>query len=171
MFYCRLMINKNMKFRNQKQALITWYLIVCIQFLILTLAAVFDLHEEIWNNDQTKLSFLVIAIWFLTTGLIGFWHKLSVASEIRISAKVGWYLAETCLALGMIGTVAGFLLMLGTAFDNIDIANTQSLQTALSSMALGMSTALYTTLVGLVVSIFLKSQLVSLEHYADGLPR
>ena len=59
--------------------------------------------------------------------------------------------------------------MLGTAFTNIDVNDTVTLQTALTNMALGMSTALYTTLVGLIVSLFLKSQLVNLEHYADGL--
>jgi len=59
--------------------------------------------------------------------------------------------------------------MLGTAFSNIDVSNVSSLQQALASMAVGMSTALYTTLVGLIASIFLKSQLVNLEHLADGL--
>jgi len=78
---------------------------------------------------------------------------------------VGWFLAETCLALGMIGTVAGFLIMMVSAFSGIDIGNTESMQAALSSMALGMGTALYTTLVGLVSSLFIKSQLVNLENH------
>jgi biopolymer transport protein ExbB/TolQ len=77
---------------------------------------------------------------------------------------VGWFLAETCLALGMIGTVAGFLIMLVSAFADINIGDTESMQTALASMALGMGTALYTTLVGLVSSLFIKSQLVNLEN-------
>jgi biopolymer transport protein ExbB/TolQ len=78
---------------------------------------------------------------------------------------VGWFLAETCLALGMIGTVAGFLIMLLSAFGSMDIGNTESMQEALSSMALGMGTALYTTLVGLVSSLFIKVQLVNLENH------
>jgi uncharacterized membrane protein len=102
---------------------------------------------------------------------IGIWHTKKSKIEILHVGKVGWYLAETALALGMLGTLAGFLLMLGTAFTNIDVNDTATLQTALTNMALGMSTALYTTLVGLIVSIFLKSQLVNLEHYADGLRR
>ena len=100
---------------------------------------------------------------------IGLWHTKKSRLEILNLSKIGWYLAETALALGMLGTLAGFLLMLGSAFANIDLANTATLQAALTNMALGMSTALYTTLVGLIVSIFLKSQLVNLEHYADGL--
>ena len=77
--------------------------------------------------------------------------------------EVGWFIAESCLALGMVGTVTGFLLMLGTAFANIDVTNAVSLQNALGVMAIGMSTALYTTLIGLVCSLIIKVQLVNLE--------
>lgn len=153
-----------------QQAFMTWYLMVCIQTVLISIAVYFDAPRLIWQHDQTKLSFVIVLMWILGSVLIGLWHRRTTASDIQNNAKIGWYLAETCLALGMVGTVAGFLLMLGTAFTNIDVSNTQSLQTALASMALGMSTALYTTLVGLVASIFLKSQLVNLEHYADGLP-
>ena len=78
-------------------------------------------------------------------------------------ADVGWFVAESCLALGMVGTVTGFLIMLGTAFENIDLSNTATLQQALSDMAMGMSTALYTTLIGLVCSLIIKVQLINLE--------
>ena len=67
----------------------------------------------------------------------------------------------------MIGTVKGFLLMLGTAFENIDVSNTETLQNALTQMALGMSTALYTTLIGLICSLILKIQLVNYETSYD----
>jgi len=63
----------------------------------------------------------------------------------------------------MIGTVTGFLLMLGTAFANIDVTNSVTLQQALSDMAIGMSTALWTTLTGLVCSLILKVQLINFE--------
>ena len=67
----------------------------------------------------------------------------------------------------MVGTVTGFLLMLGTAFSNIDVTNSASLQKALEFMAVGMSTALYTTLVGLICSLIIKVQLVNLEVAID----
>ena len=53
--------------------------------------------------------------------------------------------------------------MLGTAFANVYVSNSATLQQALSDMAVGMSTALYTTLVGLVSSLIIKVQLVNLE--------
>jgi len=103
----------------------------------------------------------------MTTLAIGFWHYKIFKTGIAYLSKIGWFLSEACLALGMIGTVSGFLLMLASTFANIDVTDTTTLQTALSSMALGMSTALYTTLVGLVTSLFIKAQLVNLEHLID----
>lgn len=154
-----------------RKSLVTWYLLAILQIFAFSTAAYFGLHLNLWAEDQTKISFAILMLWAVSTVFIGLWHTKKVKFEIENLAKVGWYLAETALALGMLGTLAGFLLMLGTAFANIDLANTATLQTALTNMALGMSTALYTTLVGLIVSIFLKSQLINLEHYADGLGR
>ena len=48
-------------------------------------------------------------------------------------------------------------------FTNIDVTNSKTLQDALSFMAVGMSTALYTTLIGLISSLIIKVQLVNYE--------
>ena len=56
-----------------------------------------------------------------------------------------------------------FVFTSGTTFENIDVSNTQTLQDALASMARGMSTALYTTLTGLIASLIIKIQLVNYE--------
>jgi biopolymer transport protein ExbB/TolQ len=83
------------------------------------------------------------------------------------SSEVGWFIAETCLGLGMVGTITGFLLMLSTTFSNIDVSDVATLQQALADMALGMSTALYTTLIGLISSILIKIQLINLEDASE----
>jgi biopolymer transport protein ExbB/TolQ len=68
------------------------------------------------------------------------------------------------ITFGLIGTVAGFLLMFSSAFDNLDVGNIENVQEVISSMALGMSTALCTTLAGLVGSVLTKIQMVILEN-------
>ena len=40
------------------------------------------------------------------------------------------------VTLGLIGTVAGFLLMLSSAFDNLDVSNVENVQKVISNMAL-----------------------------------
>jgi biopolymer transport protein ExbB/TolQ len=93
-------------------------------------------------------------------------YSVAIKQE-STSSEVGWFIAETCLALGMVGTIIGFLLLLGTTFSNINVSDVTTLQRALSDMALGMSTALYTTLIGLICSILIKVQLVNLEVVID----
>jgi hypothetical protein len=140
-----------------------WWVIVCFQILILSLSVFFGVWAHIWEVDITRISFAIISIWVATTICVAQCHRPTCQYKEKF-IPVGWFLAETCLALGMIGTVAGFLIMMISAFGEIDISNAESMQMALSSLALGMGTALYTTLVGLVSSLFIKTQLINLEQ-------
>ena len=144
------------------KALLKWWLIFCLSLLAGGVAVYFDLHNNLYNADQTKLSFLILGLFVLTSGWIGW--KTKQLDDARQNMDVGWFIAEACLALGMIGTVTGFLLMLSGAFADIDLANTSTIQKSLTQMALGMSTALYTTLIGLICSLALKIQLINVEN-------
>ena len=141
-----------------------WWLIACLTMLGIGICVYFNLHINLYESDITKISYLIIIVFVCTSIWIG--NKTYLVDRLEDynqRADVGWFVAESCLALGMVGTVTGFLIMLGTAFSNIDVANAATLQQALSDMAIGMSTALYTTLIGLVCSLIIKVQLVNLE--------
>ena len=143
------------------KALLRWWLIICLSILAGGIAVYFNLHNDLYHADQTKISFLILSVFVLTSFWIGWKTKLTKETVQDIS--IGWFVAEACLALGMIGTVTGFLLMLSGAFADIDLSNTSTIQSSLTKMALGMSTALYTTLIGLICSLALKIQLVNVE--------
>ena len=144
--------------------LLKWWLIYCLTLLGFGTLYYFNMHSQLYHADVTKLSFLIIIIFIFTSVWIGRkTYELEMTSVIDDKIDVGWFIAESCLALGMVGTVTGFLYMLGTAFENIDITDTTTLQDALASMAKGMSTALYTTLTGLIASLIIKVQLVNYE--------
>ena len=143
------------------KALLRWWLIFCLSILAGGIAVYFNLHIDLYHADQTKISFLILSVIVLTSFWIGWKTKLTKETVQDIS--IGWFVAEACLALGMIGTVTGFLLMLSGAFADIDLSNTSTIQSSLTKMALGMSTALYTTLIGLICSLALKIQLVNVE--------
>ena len=144
--------------------LLKWWLIFCLTILGFGTLYHFEVHSLLYYADVTKLSFLIIIIFMFTSVWIGRkTYDLETTSVIDDKIDVGWFIAESCLALGMVGTVTGFLYMLGTAFENIDVTNATTLQDALASMARGMSTALYTTLTGLITSLIIKIQLVNYE--------
>ena len=146
------------------KSLLKWWLIFCLTILGLCTCVYFNVHKDLYAADVTRLSFLIISIFICTSVWIGTkTYKVGIQQDYDQKSDVGWFVSESCLALGMVGTVTGFLIMLGTAFENVDVTNAATLQQALSDMATGMSTALWTTLVGLVSSLIIKVQLVNLE--------
>jgi len=146
------------------KSVLKWWLIFCLIILGISVSLYFDVHMSLYESDITKLSYLILFIFGCTSIWIGTkTYKVGIQQDYDQKCDVGWFISESCLALGMVGTVTGFLIMLGTAFANVDVTNAITLQQALSDMALGMSTALWTTLVGLICSLIIKVQLVNLE--------
>ena len=119
----------------------------------------FNLINLLYEADSTMLTFLILAIAVGASVAIGF-----VGKEVEGSANnMFWFLSDAVLSIGMVGTLFGFLLVLGSAFTEIDTTSTESMTTAIGVLAAGMSTALTTSLVGLISSLWLKLQLVILE--------
>ena len=145
-----------------KSFLLWWVQVVSICFASFFIYT-FNWFEALYNSDQTKISFLIITVFVIasiTTGYVS--YKKTINFE-KLSNYV-WFSSETMVTLGLIGTVAGFLLMLSSAFDNLDVKNVENVQEVITDMSLGMSTALCTTLVGLVCSVLTKIQMVILEN-------
>ncbi|SVC97394.1 uncharacterized protein METZ01_LOCUS350248, partial [marine metagenome] len=115
-----------------RKKLLKWWLIFCLTLLGFGTLYHFNVHSLLYYADVTKLSFLIIIIFMFTSVWIGRkTYDLETTSVIDDKIDVGWFIAESCLALGMVGTVTGFLYMLGTAFENIDITDATTLQDAL----------------------------------------
>ena len=152
--------------------LLRWWLLCCTQIALTTVAYHFGFFHHLYREDTTRIGFFIIGILLLTTLWLGK-KTYSLKNNWEGSEKAvdefssGWFIAESCLVLGLIGTVTGFILMLGTAFTELDVTNITSVQGALVKMSLGMSTALYTTLVGLISSLAIKIQLVTIERQIE----
>ena len=145
-----------------KSFLLWWIQVVTVLFAAI-LIFTYGWFEKLWDSDQTKISFIIIVIFIATSIATGFLSFRSNTQFVKLSNYI-WFASETMVTLGLIGTVAGFLLMLSSAFDNLDVSNVENVQKVISNMALGMSTALCTTLSGLVGSVLTKIQMVILEN-------
>lgn len=80
--------------------------------------------------------------------------------------ETAWWFAGATIKLGLLGTVVGFIVMIG----RLDLAkgtDTAQIQALLAQMTLGMGIALVTTLVGLVANMLLGVQLLLLDRAAD----
>ena len=155
-----------------KALLLKWWLFLCVQGAVLAIANHFGFFQDLFIKDPTRIGFGILGALLITTVWIG--QKVYKLSRLNVTTSmkegllndlsIQWFIAESCLVLGLVGTVCGFIIMLGTAFVNIDVGNILSMQNALSQMSIGMSAALYTTLMGLLSSLIIKIQLVNVER-------
>ncbi len=91
-----------------------------------------------------------------------------LAERLRGSHQVGWFVTGVLVKLGLLGTVVGFILMLGSVsgLENLDTSDIKELMQQMTS---GMGVAMNTTLVGLVCSVLLGMQYLLLDRCADRL--
>ena len=155
-----------------------WWLFMSAIMASSVLLAGLGLLGTLWENDATKLSFVLLALFAVMSGWCGYktW-RLSVfidskktepylIEKIEHLMEVGWFTSDLCSSIGMMGTVIGFIMMLG-GFANIDINDMATVQGLIKGLGVGMSTALYTTLTGLICSALLKIQYFNLSQAID----
>ena len=121
-----------------------------------------------WDSDKTKISVFILGMFVLATLVMGYlsfkgshedmWDR---AERLENYVMFG---ADTMITIGMVGTLVGFLMMLNTAFIDLDVNDVKNVQSAIANMAIGMSTALVTTLVGMICSTLTRLQLLVYDH-------
>lgn len=84
----------------------------------------------------------------------------------RGAHEAGWFLSSLILKLGLLGTIVGFVFMLG-AIDAIKTLSYADLPQMLGRMGSGMGVSLYTTLVGLLANMALGLQNLMLDRSAE----
>ncbi len=75
-------------------------------------------------------------------------------TRIRSRYAFGFIIADMMLKLGILGTVIGFIIMLGS-LSNLNSVDITVMQTLLAEMSGGMKVALFTTLAGMLAGIML----------------
>ncbi|MHC8441297.1 MAG: MotA/TolQ/ExbB proton channel family protein [Candidatus Eutrophobiaceae bacterium] len=87
-------------------------------------------------------------------------------SHLKSPQDIGWFVSDMMLKLGLLGTIIGFIFMLGSVANVADFDIT-AIQNILRHMSSGMGTALYTTLVGLICSVLASLQYQMLDKHCD----
>lgn len=147
---------------TEKHDFLYWLTVVCCIILGAAFAQYFQLWHTMNAKDATKISWLICGITIATSTAIGIviYNRLQTLHRMNIL----WYVSDAVITLGMIGTVFGFLIMMGSGFNTIDVTNTASMQKTIQSVGSGMGTILVTTVMGLISSLLLKLQLVIADH-------
>ena len=141
--------------------LVYWSFIL-LQLILAFFAYQFGIFSMIYTSDVTWLSFVILGIHVATSIIIGYF----TFRNKPVDTKPLWFISETQLSIGMIGTLVGFVILFSTVFSSIQTPDDVS--SALVSIASGVGTALWTTLSGLVSSVFLKIKIVNIERKENG---
>lgn len=147
--------------KGLKDPFIRWWTAFSIMLVTMTTILLAGMGSFIVYSDQSYLSWLIISIWYAASFHLGYrvYYKRK-----NTDFALTTYFSELCTSLGLLGTIIGLIMMVVGAFDKIDAMNQESLRVALSTMSLGMGTALVTTLVGLVCALTLQLQIVVIRE-------
>lgn len=88
------------------------------------------------------------------------------AAKLKGPQEIGWFATDIMLKLGLLGTIVGFIMMLGSV-ANVKDFDVSTMQKILQLMSTGMGTALYTTMAGLTCSMLAAAQYYMLDRSAD----
>ena len=138
-----------------------WWLFISLLSVSIAYAYSGGVFHSLWAVDFTKISFFIIGLfavssifcgriaWRLSRYLNHKGHDPTLVKELDRDIDASWFVSDLFFTIGMVGTVIGFIAML-SGFDGIDFTNPDTTRQVIGELGSGMSTALYTTLTGLV---------------------
>ena len=121
------------------------------------------------KNDVSYLTVVIMVLYVIFTAFVGKLCYLadkvdskkvkSETAKLSRQAEVGWFVAEHFFSLGLLGTVFG--LCVATS-GNLD--ETAQVSSIVAGLKIGLNTAFYTTICGIVFSLPLQAQLMILRY-------
>jgi hypothetical protein len=120
------------------------------------------------KGDISHLTIVIMTLYVLVSGMVGRLCYLSdkinkgrekeARRHLSKRAEVGWFAAEHFFSLGLLGTVFGLCVATATSLnEGTEISD------IVSGLKIGLNTAFYTTICGIVFSLALQVQLMILR--------
>lgn len=140
-----------------------WWVFFWTQVTCVGVAWYFNVIQQMWAADVSYISAGILFLWLIGTINIGV--KTHDAYKTTTSEPIfAEYLAYACSAFGMVGTLVGFIVLVGGSIDVMgDDVTPQQLKLMLATLTSGIGTAVWTTLAGIVATICLTFQLNNLQ--------
>lgn len=141
---------------------LVWWLFICLQAFGAAIAHYYGIFYMLHLADPTYISFGILILHTITVLWIGY----LTYREDNSNNEILWFISDTQLGLGMLGTLIGFIIMFSGVFGRE--ITPENLKDAIASIAMGVSTAIWTTLVGLSSGLILKTLIINLERTNGG---
>jgi hypothetical protein len=149
-----------------------WFLVNAVIITAMVLVEMKGMVSTVIKNDLSHISILIMMLYVSVSAYIG---KLCYLAD-RINekkkqeailvlsrrAELGWFAAEHFFSLGLLGTIIGLVIATKGSLDS-----TMPLSEIVSGLKVGLNTAFYTTICGIVFSLPLQIQLMILKCKLD----
>lgn len=122
---------------------------------------------SLWRHDELGLGAVVLVIYTVTTLFIGYLSFKSTPYRTRRHMPVCVLTSNFLMALGMIASLIGLVIILKSQIGGIDVANSEAMRTALLHLTDSLGSAYNTTVIGLIAAFLLKYQLANLAYSLD----
>ena len=126
------------------------------------------------RNDVSNLTIVIMLLFVAASALVGRLCYLADKTDsntcgdidgrdkLARQAEVGWFAAEHFFSLGLLGTVFGLCVATSTSLnEGTEISD------IVSGLKIGLNTAFYTTICGIVFSLLLQVQLMLVRFKLD----
>jgi hypothetical protein len=164
----------------RKKLFLRWALINMLAFVLATTAAVAFLDDLGTLGGSSRASIVIVAVFVVMSAYCGtlMWRADGILDRAQAGEADGgdpaqpddelravahdaghvWFAVSLCQILGLLGTVAGFLIAMIGGFRNLEASDPEAVRSLLQHIADGSSTALLATLVGISASVVLALQ-------------
>ena len=148
---------------------IKWFLFNAVFLTVVILAETQGAISTMIKNDVSYLTIVIMVLYVAVSGLVGKLCYLADKTSNNIGGKddrakllkrsdIGWFAAEHFFSLGLLGTVFGLCLATTTSFEG-----ESSVSEIVTGLKVGLHTAFYTTICGIIFSLPLQVQLMILK--------
>ena len=153
---------------------VRWFLLNAVVLTMVFLVEQKGMVSLVIKNDLSHISILIMMLYVIVSGYVGKLCYLADKAEgnrgkdiderdkLLRQADVGWFAAEHFFSLGLLGTVIGLTIATQTSFQDV-----VTVSEVVAGLKVGLNTAFYTTICGIVFSIPLQIQLMILKQKLD----
>ena len=153
---------------------VKWFLLNAVFFTGIYFSETKGAISLMVTNDVSYLTIVIMALYVMVSGLTGRLCYLADKAEgntvkdiskregLSKRAEVGWFAAEHFFSLGLLGTVFGLCVATSTSLnEGTEVSD------IVSGLKVGLNTAFYTTICGIISSLALQAQLMILRFQLE----
>jgi hypothetical protein len=149
-----------------KKAFMSWWLAVLAMGAAGYYAFATGAAQHVFMGDITRITWVTAALALVATVVLG--RAAYDPRGAERSLEIGLFAEDTCMRLGMFGTVVGCLIMFGADISSFDAGDPSKTAALIQKISSSFGTAIGTTAVGIAASLCIKLQNAILQHAIDG---